>query len=175
MNSRKLAIEKTIKYVLLCLVVFVLYILQGTPGFLQIFGIKPVFLIPFCINLAMLEEENYTLIVYVVAGLLMELSAGRIVGLYTIPMIIACIICMIMVKFIFKPNYRNSMAMSFVSTFAILLMDFFFSYVLPGHRGVFVIFFRTVLLASVYSTLFSVLYYKIIVGIQNRFKKYNER
>ena len=175
MNSHKLAIEKTIKYVLLCLVVFVLYILQGTPGFLQIFGIKPVFLIPFCINLAMLEEENYTLIVYVVAGLLMELSAGRIVGLYTIPMIIACIICMIMVKFIFKPNYRNSMAMSFVSTFAILLMDFFFSYVLPGHRGVFVIFFRTVLLASVYSTLFSVLYYKIIVGIQNRFKKYNER
>lgn len=175
MNSRKLAMEKTIKYVLLCLVVFVLYILQGTPGFLQIFGIKPVFLIPFCINLAMLEDENYTLIVYVVAGLLFELSAGRIVGFYTVPIIIACVVCMIMVKFIFKPNYRNSMAMSFVSTFAILLLDFFFSYILPGHKGIFIIFFKTVLLSSVYSTLFSVLYYKIIVAIQSRFKKYNER
>ncbi len=175
MNSRKLAIEKTIKYVLLCLVVFVLYILQGTPGFLSVFGVKPVFIIPFCINLSMLEDEGYALVVYVVAGLLFELSAGRIVGLYTIPLIIACMVCMIMVKFIFKPNYRNSMVMSFISTFAILAMDFFFSYVLAGHKGIFIIFLKTVLLCSVYSTLFSVLYYKLIVAVQRRFKKYNER
>ncbi|MBQ6897134.1 MAG: hypothetical protein IJN69_08015 [Oscillospiraceae bacterium] len=175
MNSRKLAIEKTIKYVLLCLMVFVLYILQGTPGFLSVFGIRPVFLIPFCIILAMLEEENYAIIVYVMAGLLFELSAGRIVGLYTIPLIIACMICMIMVKFIFQPNYRNSMAMCFISTFIILSLDFFFNYILPGHRGIFIIFIKTVLLTSIYSTLFSVLYFKIIVAVQNRFKKYNER
>ena len=167
MNSRKLAIEKTIKYVLLCL--------QGTPGFLSVFGIRPVFLIPFCIILAMLEEENYAIIVYVMAGLLFELSAGRIVGLYTIPLIIACMICMIMVKFIFQPNYRNSMAMCFISTFIILSLDFFFNYILPGHRGIFIIFIKTVLLTSIYSTLFSVLYFKIIVAVQNRFKKYNER
>lgn len=175
MNSRKLAIEKTIKYVLLCLVVFVLYILQGTPGFLSLFGVKPVFLIPFCINLAMLEDEGYTLIVYVMAGLLFELSAGRIVGMYTIPLIIACMVCMVMVKFIFKPNYRNSMTMSFVSTFIILMLDFFFSYILPGHKGIFETFFKTVFICSVYSTVFSVLYYKLIVAIQSRFKKYNER
>lgn len=175
MNSRKLAIEKTIKYVLLCLVVFVLFILQGTPGFLSVFGVKPVFLIPFCINLAMLEEENYTLIVYVMAGLLFELSAGRIVGLYTIPLIIACAISMIMVKFIFQPNYRNSMAMSFISTFVILSLDFFFNYIIQGHKGIFIIYFKTVVLCSIYSTLFSVLYYKIISAIKARFKKYNER
>ena len=175
MNSRKLAIEKTIKYVLLCLVVFVLYILQGTPGFLSVFGVKPVLLIPFCIILSMLEEEGYAIIVYVMAGLLFDLSAGRIAGLYTIPLIIACIICMIMVKFIFKPNYRNSMAMSFISTFIILSLDFFFSYVLPGHKGIFRIFFKTVFLCSVYSTLFSVLYYKLIVAIQDRFRRYNAR
>lgn len=175
MNSRKLAIEKTIKYLLLCLVVFALYILQGTPGFLSVFGIRPVFLIPFCIILAMLEEENYAIIVYVVAGLLFELSAGRIVGYYTIPIIIACVICMIMVKFIFQPNYRNSMAMCFIATFVILTVDFFFSYVMPGYKGIFIIFIKTVLLTSIYSTPFSVLFFKLIVAIQNRFKKYNER
>lgn len=175
MNSRKLAIEKTIKYVLLCLVVFFLFILQGTPGFLQIFGIKPVFLVPFCIILSILEEEGYTLIVYAMAGMLFELSAGRIVGMYTIPLIIACLICMILVKFVIKPNYRNAMAMSFVATFAILLLDFFFTYVLAGHKGIFVIFLKTVLLCSAYSTVFSVLYYKLIVAVQTRFKKYNER
>ena len=68
MNSRKNTLEQTIKYMLLTLCVFVLYILQGTPGFLQIWGVKPVFIIPFCINLAMLEEDGYSLIVYVVTS-----------------------------------------------------------------------------------------------------------
>ena len=175
MNSRKLAIEQTIKYVLLSLCVFALYILQGIPGFLQIFGIKPVFIIPFCINLAMLEEDGYTLIVYVIAGLLMELSAGRIVGMYTIPIIIACTICTIIVKFVFQPNYRNTVAMSFICTFVILALDFFFSYILPGHKGVFVLFLKTVVLASCYSVAFSIPYYKIISAILNRFKKFDAR
>lgn len=175
MNSRKLAFEKIIKYTLLCLCVFVLYILQGTPGFLMIWGVKPVFLIPFCINLAALEEENYKLIVYVVAGLLMELSAGRIIGYYTIPVILACTACSFAVKVLIKPNSRNTLIMAFISTLTILALDFFFSYVLPGHRGVFIVFFKTVLLSGCYSMLFSVLYYKIIVIIQNRFLKFNAR
>ena len=108
MNSRKNTIEQTIKYVLLALCVFVLYVLQGTPGFLQIFGVRPIFIIPFCINLAMLEEDEHALIIYVIAGILMELSAGRIVGMYTIPLIIACIICTILVKFVFQPAEENN-------------------------------------------------------------------
>ena len=175
MNSRKNTIEQTIKYVLLILCVFVLYILQGTPGFLQIWGVKPVFIIPFCINLARLDEDEYSLIVYVIAGLLMELSAGRIVGMYTIPIIIACIICTILVRFVFQANYRNTITLSFVCTFVILMLDFFFSYILAGHKNVFMVFFKTVFLSSCYSVLFSVLYYRIIFAIQSRFKKFDAR
>lgn len=175
MNSRKLAIEKIIKYVLLCLCVFFLYILQGTPGLLEIWGIKPVFLIPFCINLAMLEEEGYTYVVYVIAGMLMELSAGRIIGFYTIPLILVCSGCSFVVRVLFKPNYRNTIALSFVSTFLILTMDFFFQYMLPGHSGIFIVYFKTVFMSSCYSMLFSVLYYKIITAVQNKFKRFNAR
>ena len=175
MNSRKLAIEKIIKYTLLCLCAFVLYVLQGTPGFLSIWGIKPIFLIPFCINLAVLEDENYKLIVYVIAGMLMELSAGRIIGYYTIPVILVCTVCSFVVRILIKPNYRNTLVMAFVSTFTILAVDFFFSYVLPGHKGVFAVFFKTVVLSSCYSMLFSVLYYRIIEAIQNKFVKFNAR
>ena len=175
MNSRKLAFEKTIKYVLLCLCVVVLYILQGTPGFLEIWGVKPVFLIPFCINLATLEEENYKFIVYVLAGLFMELSAGRIIGYYTIPVIIACTACSFIVKILIKPSHRNAVVMAFISTFTILLFDFFFGYILPGYKGVFIVFLKNVLLASGYSMIFSVLYYKVISAIQNRFISFNAR
>lgn len=175
MNSRKIIFEKILKYTLLSLCVFVLYILQGTPGLLQIFGIKPVLIIPFCINLAMLEEEEYTLAVYIIAGLLMELSAGRIVGMYTIPLIIACTVCTIMVKFIFQPNYRNTVALSFICTLAILTFDFFFGYILRGYRGVLILYLKNVILASAYSVAFSVPYYKLITAIQHRFVKFNAR
>ena len=175
MNSRKLAIEKIVKYVLLSLYVFVLYILQGIPGFLSVFGIKPVLLIPFCINLAMLEDEQYTIIVYVIAGMLFELSAGRVIGFYTIPIIIACTICSIVVKFFFKANYRNTIALSFISTFVILLIDFFFGYMLSGYKGLLSIFIKGVLLSSAYSVVFSIIHYKIIQAIQNKFKRFNAR
>lgn len=175
MNSRKLAFEKIIKYVLLCLCVFVLYILQGTPGFLEIWGIKPVFIIPFCVNLSMLEEENYKLIVIVMAGMLMELSAGRIVGLYTIPLVLLCTVCSFMVKILFQPTVRSAVVFSFVCTLIILTMDFFFQYILTGYSGVLLRFVKTVLLSTVYSMIFSVLYYKIISAIQKRFVKFNAR
>ncbi len=175
MNSRKNNIKQIIKYLLLAICVFVLYILQGIPGFLQIFGVKPILIIPFCINLSMLEDDGYTLIIYVIAGLLMELSAGRIVGIYTIPIIIACTICTVLVKFIFQPNYRNTVVLSFVCTFTILTLDFFFSYILHGYDNLFMLFFKTVFLSSCYSMLFSVLYYKIIQVIQNKFKKFDAR
>ena len=174
MNSRKIAIEKITKYVLLCICVFVLYILQGTPGFLSVWGVKPVFIIPFCVNLAMLEDENYKIIVYVIAGLLMEFSAGRIAGLYTVPLILLCTGCSIIVRVLIKPNYRNTVALSFAVTFIILTTDFFFQYILPGHSGSMIVFFKTVL-SSCYSMLFSVLYYKIITAIQTKFRSFNAR
>lgn len=174
MDSRKLAIEKIIKYFLLVFCVYVLYILQGTPGFFEILGVKPVFIIPFCINLAMLEEEQYALIVYVAGGMLMELSAGRIVGFYTIPILIACTISGIMVKYIFKANYRNTIGFSFACTIIILTVDFFFSYVLQGDSNL-IIYLKTVAFSSVYSAVFSPAYFKVISRIQRKFIKFNAR
>ena len=93
----------------------------------------------------------------------------------TIPIIIACIICTILVRFVFQANYRNTITLSFIYTFAILMLDFFFSYILAGHKNVFMVFFKTVFLSSCYSVLFSVLYYRIIFAIQSRFKKFDAR
>ncbi len=175
MNSRKIAIEKITKYVLLCICVFVLYIFQGTPGFLSLWGVRPVFIIPFCVNLAMLEEENYKIIVYIIAGLFMEFSAGRIIGLYTIPIILLCTGCSIIVQVLIKPTYRNTVMLAFAVTFIILTIDFLFNYILPGHSGSLIVFVKTVLLSSVYSMAFSVLYYKTIIAIQTKFRSFNAR
>lgn len=176
MNSKKIALRDAAKYSLFTLIVFMLYVLQGTPGFLQIFGVKPIFLIAFCINLAMLDGESpKSMIIYIVAGFLFELSAGRLVGMYTLPLLVCCIAAAIAVKFFFKANYRNTCVFSLASMILILSIDFLFNYILPGHKGSGIVYLKTVLLSSVYSIIFSPLYYKIIMVINEKFRRFDAR
>lgn len=175
MNSRKIAMQTIIKYTLFGLIVFILYILQGTPGFMQIFGVKPIFLIAFCINLAMLDGSTRAVTIYVVAGFLFELSAGRLVGMYTLPLLVMCWAAMVATKIFLKPNYRNTCAFSFVAMLIILSIDFLFNYILQGYRGSEIVYLKTVLLASTYSTIFSPIYYRIIMLVNQKFRHFDAR
>ena len=58
MDRRDILLKQIAKYSIFAFAVFVLYILQSTPGFLSVFGIKPVFILPFCIVLAMLDDYD---------------------------------------------------------------------------------------------------------------------
>lgn len=175
MNSRKMALQTAMKYTLFGVFAFALYILQGTPGFLQIAGVKPIFLISFCVNLAMLDESPNTIIIYIVSGLLFELSASRIMGTITFPLILICVAETIAVKFFFKANYRNTCGFSFLTMLVILSIDFLFNYLLHGYRGIGIVYLKTVLFTSVYSTIFSPIYYKIIMVINEKFRRLDAR
>ncbi|MEG0020620.1 MAG: hypothetical protein RR846_01340 [Oscillospiraceae bacterium] len=175
MNSRKIAFQTAMKYTVFGVFVFALYILQGTPDFLQIGGVKPIFLIGFCVNLAMLDESPYTIIIYILAGLLFELSASRIMGMITFPLIAMCVAQTIAVKFFFKANYRNTCGFSFLTMLVILSIDFVFNYLLHGYRGIGIVYVKTVLLTSAYSTVFSPIYYKIITAVDAKFRRFDAR
>ena len=88
MDRRKILLRQIAKYSIFALSVFALYILQSTPGFLSVFGIKPVFMLPFCVVLAMTDETWQSGIIYIIGGLLTDLSSGRIVGVYSILLLI---------------------------------------------------------------------------------------
>ena len=68
MDRRDIYLRQVAKYGIFVLSVFVLYILQSAPGFLSIFGIKPVLILPFCVALSMLDESWQAGIVYIVGG-----------------------------------------------------------------------------------------------------------
>ncbi|MEG1782503.1 MAG: hypothetical protein RR253_04560 [Oscillospiraceae bacterium] len=175
MNRQKIIFRQVMKYALLGVSVFLLYIFQSTPKFLQIFGVKPVLIMPFCITLSMLDESWQTIIIYLLGGLLMELSAGRIVGLFTIPLLLICFAGSVAVKFFFKPNTRNSYMFSFMAMLIMLSLDFFFSYVLSGYSHIFMAYVKKVVLLSGYSSLFSVLFHKYIEDINQRFLRFDAR
>ncbi|MBQ3008565.1 MAG: hypothetical protein IJD80_03145, partial [Oscillospiraceae bacterium] len=77
MDRRKIIIKQIAKYSIFVLSIFILYIFQSTPGFLQFFGIKPVLMLPFCITLSMLDDTPQAGVVYLAGGLLTDLSCAR--------------------------------------------------------------------------------------------------
>ncbi len=176
MDRREIVIKQVLKYGIFVLSVFILYILQSTPGFLRIFGIKPVFIIPFCTTLAMLDESEYAGIVYLFGGLMADLSGTRVTGTFSIMLVIACLMAVIAVKFIIKPTDRNLFFYAFGTMVVILTVDFMFSFIMGGrytHKLIY--YFKNVLLVSAYSALFSKPFCKFIDYINMRFLRFDAR
>ena len=175
MDRRDIILKQTAKYLIFVMAVFVLYIFQSTPGFLSVFGLKPVFVLPFCIVLSMLDENWQAGFVYLAGGLLTDLSCGRVVGTFTILLLLCCFAGIVSVKFFFKPNLRNMYAYTLLSMVIMLSFDFFFSFMFGSYTGKLMHYVRFVLLNSVYSAVFSIPFYFFIDYINGRFMRFDAR
>ena len=175
MDRRNILLKQIAKYSIFAFAVFVLYILQSTPGFMSVFGIKPVFMLSFCIVLAMLDENWQAGFVYLVGGMLTDLSSGRIVGIYSILLLLVCFMAIVSVKFFFKPTLRNIYAYNLIAMVVMLSVDFFFSFMFGGFTGKLLYYFKSVLLVSIYSSAFSIPFYFFIDFINLRFIRFDAR
>lgn len=175
MDRRKIILKQVCKYGILSTAVFVLYILQSAPGFLKIFGIKPVFIIPFCLTLSMLDESWQTNIVYILGGLFTDMSSGRTGGFFTIQLIVFCLLGNAMVKYLFKSNRKNSYFFCFTVMVFMLSSEFFVVYVLGGFSHKLLFYIKNVILLSAYSSCFSMLFYNFIDFINLRFLRFDAR
>ena len=175
MDRRKILFKQVAKYSIFVLAVFLLYILQSTPGFMTVFGIKPVFMLPFCIVLAMTDETWPSLIVYITGGMLTDLSSGRIVGVYSILLMLMCFMAVLSVKFFFKPNLRNIYLYTFLAMVIMLSLDFFFSFMYGHYTGKLFYYIKNVLIISGYSAVFSIPFYFFIDYINARFMRFDAR
>ena len=72
------------KHLIYCLGLILCYVLQTTPGFLQIFGVKPFLVIPAVIAIAMQEGEFTGALYGALGGMLCDLGANTFYGFYTL-------------------------------------------------------------------------------------------
>ncbi len=176
MDRREIIIKQITKYGIFVFSVFVLYIFQSTPGFLQIFGIKPVFIIPFCTTLAMTDESEHAAVVYFIGGILTDLSRGRVNGTFAIMLLTACFLAVIAVKFVIKPTARNFFYYAFGSMVIMFTIEFIFSFIMGGmYTNKLLYYIKNVLLVSLYSAVFSNLFYRFIDFINMRFLRFDAR
>lgn len=108
-------------------------VLQTTPGFLVIGRVKPVFILPVCLAVAMAEGEWAGAVFGAVGGLLWDLTAGRTAGLLAIGMLMLCFGAALLLELYLRANRINFLLLSGVGCLVLLSVDFLFIYLMPGY------------------------------------------
>ncbi len=126
-------LELVTKWLCYSLVLVLAAVLQTTPRFLNIGSVKPVFLLPVCLAVALCEGPYAGALFGAVGGLLWDLTAGRTVGLLGISAMLLCFGAALIVVSYLKVNHMNFVFISGAGCLFIVSMDFLFNYVMRGY------------------------------------------
>lgn len=123
-----------VRYFAYSLEILVLFVLQGTPQFLpEIFGGKPVFLIPLAIIIACLEKELPAMFFSLGCGVLLDIGFSNNIGFYAILITVICFFVSVIFRDYMVVSFLNTMAFAGVGIVVVMLLHFFVFYVLKGY------------------------------------------
>ena len=129
--------------------------LQTTPGFLVLGEIRPVFILPLCLAVAVCEGEYPGAFFGAVGGLLWDFTAGRPGGLLGLGMLCVCFGAAILVSLYLRLNSMNFVLVSGVCAVLVTGVDFLFFYAMPGYAGAAARYFEVVLPIAVFTAALS--------------------
>lgn len=117
-----------IKYITYVAVFLLLYLVQVTPGFLQIFGIKPLIILPAVVCLAMHERELVGGLLGALGGMLCDLSSFTYFGFNAIMFLLMGIAVGLLVEYMMKESMGNAVFFTLCGLVIQMIVSFFFQY-----------------------------------------------
>jgi len=146
---------KYLKWTFYTAILLLIYYMQFTTGLMpELIGIRPLPVIPFVICVAMYEGEVYGGVFGIIAGLLWDFSANRVLGFNAIVLMILGIAVGLIITYLMQNNIYSAMILCGSSIFAIELFDWFFYYLLWGYDKPIYVFFRYYILIMIYTSAF---------------------
>lgn len=153
MNNTKYIIF--IRHLTYSLIFLLLYVVGTVPRFAQIGGVKPIWVIPAAISLAMFEGEFYGGIYGAAAGLLCDMGSFLLFGFNGLLTCIYCVAAGLIVIYLMRCNLLGCILFVFVFMLIRGSLEFLFSYGMWGYEDVWKIYFSKTLPTAVYSTVIS--------------------
>ncbi len=158
---------QAVKWAVYGLLLLLANTLQTMPG-LELFGVKPLFILPLCLAVALLEGEFQGALFGAVGGLLWDLSAGRTVGLLAITLLMVCFFSSVLFQIYLRSTAANFGWLACIAGWLVLSMDHLFFYAMPGYSGARQRYLTVVLPMAVLSGLVCLLYRRILLWLRAR-------
>lgn len=148
MNKRKR------RYVLSYVSLFVALILQTTLiGELTFFGVAPSLVMVMVVCFSLMNECLPSAVFATVAGLLLDISGGRIIGFNALLMLYLSLGVVFIGQEFFRETPRAAAMLVAVSTFIYELIYFIFSFAIFGSSHFFYMIARVILIEAVYNAI----------------------
>ncbi len=165
---RKKRIWTTIKYFLYILILFILYAMQTTAGFFSLFGIRPIWVIPFAVAVSMCEDVVSAAIFGLLSGLLCDLGSRSLFGFNGLLLLCGCVAISLLSFFLIKVNWKSAFLFGGALASVRALLEFFFFYFIWGYENIQLIFIQSVLPMLVYTILLMPLFLLLVQKIKEK-------
>lgn len=125
------------------IIAWILAVLQNIPGFLSIFGTKPMLAFAFAIVVAMHEKELYGAFFGACCGLLCDFFSYNRIGFNAFFLCLSCVLIGLIVQIWMRANYPNSVIFTFTALLVIQLLVFIFRIYIRGYdySGLFLLYY----------------------------------
>ncbi len=127
----KLVLTKNMAYLLL---LYLLYILQATPGLFTVWGVKPLLVLPAAICIAMREGDLTGGLLGAFAGILCDTSSFTSFGFNAIFFLLFCVGAAFAVMFLMQPTWVSATGLTALALFLRSVVEHFFLFVLWGYE-----------------------------------------
>lgn len=168
-SRRKRNVTLITKWVLYILIVLVAAALQSVPNFLQFGSVKPLFILPVCLAVAIYEGEYSGAFFGAFGGLLWDWTAGRVSGLMALGLLAVCFAAAIVVELYLRVNYINFMLVNLACCALVASTDFLFYYIMPGYNEVLSRYVTVILPMAIVSAILSPLSMICVRWVKHRF------
>ncbi len=120
---------KTLRWFAYFIELIIFYIVQNTPGLLPEFlGARPLLLVSTALSIAMFEGETAGVGVGLIAGLLIDFSAGTILGFHAIVLVILCFFVGLLTMNLIRTNLFTALFVSAIAIPIVYLLQWLFYY-----------------------------------------------
>ncbi len=158
-----------LKFISYFSVIFIIFILQNTPHFLEIWGVKPNAIYVAAAVTAMYEGEFAGGIVGMITGMLCDYSSYPIHGFNAMLLLICCTAIGLAVIYFMKNNKLNAFTFSAAVLSLRGFLEYYFVYAIWKYEKSEIILYRHIIPTILYSLLFVIPIFFIIGKIHTYF------
>lgn len=129
--------SRLIRYLVYTLELLTLYMLQETPDlFPEIFGARPVLIVPAVLSIAMAEEQSTGVLYGVAGGLLLDFGApGKTLGFYAMILAAVCYLAGSIAQSYMQLNFGMALFTALIGSGLVTIVSWFFMFFLAGYSS----------------------------------------
>jgi rod shape-determining protein MreD len=161
-----------LKILIYAIFLFLLLLLQSTLlGYVNIYNVKPNLLIIFVVCVALLRGNTEGAVVGFFAGLILDMSFGKLIGLYALLGMFLGLIVGSVNKRLYRENFLVVIFFTFVSTVIYESIVYILNTFMSGNIDMIWTLTMKILPEAIYNSLVSILIFAIVRKMSHRFDK----